>query len=113
VVEAAGAVQPSVTKLPADKEFSRTPEGLASLLAGAGLSVERAWTLEFVHVVDPDVWWSGPARGVASMGRLFEAQTPQMLAAMRAAYDRLNRRYLGTDGLLHLPGNAVVAVAIR
>lgn len=113
VIDAAGAVRPATAKLPPAMEFPRTPEGLTSLLAGSGLTVERAWTHEFVHVVDPDVWWSGPARGVSSMGQLFEAQLAPVLAAMRAAYDRLNRRYLGADGLLHLPGSAVVAVAIR
>jgi len=68
---------------------------------------------EFVHVVDPEVWWSGPARGVASVGQLFAAQTPEVLAAMRVVYDRISRRYLGADGLLHLPGAAVLAIAVR
>ena len=113
VVETAGAVRPPAAKLPPDRDFDRTPGGLSGLFGQAGLTVERAWTHEFVHSVDPEVWWSGPARGVSSMGQLFAAQTPAVLAAMRAAYDRLSRRYLGADGLLHLPGRAVVAVGIR
>lgn len=113
VVDAASAVRPPSPELPSDKDFARTPDGLSRLFAQAGLTVELAWTHEFVHAVDPEVWWSGPARGVSSMGQLFAAQTPEVLGAMREAYDRLNRRYLGSDGLLHLPGRAVVAVAIR
>jgi SAM-dependent methyltransferase len=113
VVNAAGAVRPAAPKLPSDKDFPRTPDGLAHLFEQAGLGVERAWRHEFVHLVDPEVWWSGPARGVSSMGQLFQAQTPEVLAAMRAAYDRLSRRYLEADGLLHLPGFAVLVVANR
>jgi SAM-dependent methyltransferase len=111
VVEEAGAVRPPAAKLPPDQEFPRTPEGLAGLFEASGLTLERAWVREFVHAVDPGLWWSGPARGVASIGQLFEAQAPEVLAEMRTAYDRLSRRYLGPDGLLHLPGAAVLAVA--
>lgn len=111
VIDAAGAVRPPVAKLPPEHEFPRTPDGLAGLFEASGLDVERAWVHEFVHVVDAETWWSGPARGVASIGQLFEAQTPEVLLAMRSAYDRLSARYLGSDGLLHLPGAAVLAVA--
>ena len=113
VIDDAGAVRPPSAKLPPEADFPRTPDGLAGLFDAAGLTVLRAWTHEFVHVVDADIWWSGPARGVSSMGQLFEAQTPEVLAAMRTAYVRLSRRYLGSDGRLHLPGAAVVGVAIR
>lgn len=113
VVEAAGAVRPPVARLAPEQEFPRTPEGLAGLFLASDLTVERAWLHEFVHVVDPEVWWSGPARGVASMGQLFHAQTPDVLGTMRAAYERFSRRYLGADGLLHLPAAAVLAVAVR
>ncbi len=113
VVDAAGAVRPPVAKLPPARDFARTPQGLAGLFEASGLTVERAWLHEFVHVVDPDTWWSGPARGVSSMGQLFQAQTPEVLVAMRAAYDRLSGGCLGTDGLLHLPGAAVMVSAVR
>ena len=111
VIDAAGAVRPPTAKLAPGQEFPRTPDGLAGLFDASGLVVERAWQHEFVHVVNPDVWWSGPARGVSSMGQLFQAQSPDTLLAMRAAYDRLARSYLGTDGLLHLPGAAVLVLA--
>jgi SAM-dependent methyltransferase len=113
VIDAAGAHRPPPAVLPPERDFARTPQGLAALLAGAEVQVERAWELDFVHVVDPDVWWSGPSRGVSSIGQVFAAQPPEVLDAMRAAYDRLNRRYLAPDGLLRLPGTAVLAVAVR
>ncbi|HSK33882.1 MAG TPA: methyltransferase domain-containing protein [Propionicimonas sp.] len=89
------------------------PEGLADLLSGAGLQVREAWLHEFEHVVDPELWWSGPSRGVAGIGQTYLAQDEPGRAAMRASYDRVSRRHLGTDGLLHLRGAAVLAVAVR
>lgn len=112
VLAEAGAVRPPAQALPVELDFARTPEGLADLLSAAGLVVERSELIEFVHVVDPDVWWSGPAQGVSSIGQVFAAQTPEVLAKLRAAYDRLSSRYLEADGLLHLPGAAVLAVAV-
>jgi SAM-dependent methyltransferase len=114
VVEDAGVPRPPAAQpLPADLDFARTVDGLSDLLSGAGLTVRRAWSHEFVHVVDPDAWWAGPERGVATIGATYLAQDAAGRAAMRAAYDRLSRRYLGPDGLLHLPGAAVLVVAHR
>lgn len=90
-----------------------TPEGLAAVLAGAGLEVCDAWLHEFEHVVDPELWWSAPARGVAGIGQTYLAQDPAGRKTMRAAYDRLSRRHSAADGLLHLKGAAVLAVAVR
>jgi SAM-dependent methyltransferase len=90
-----------------------TPEGLAALLAGAGLTVRDAWLHEFEHVVAAELWWSGPARGVAGIGQTYLAQDTAGRTAMRAAYDRLSARHLGPDGLLHLHGAAVLATAVR
>ena len=90
-----------------------TPDGLAAVLAGAGFAVSEAWLHEFVHVVDPELWWSGPARGVAGIGQTYLAQDAEGRGALRAAYVRLSDRHLGTDGLLHLRGAAVLAVATQ
>lgn len=90
-----------------------TPAGLAALLAGSGLTVRDAWLQEFEHVVDPELWWSGAARGVAGIGQTYLAQDPAGREAMRAAYDRLSSQLLGPEGLLHLRGAAVLATASR
>ncbi|MCB0910535.1 MAG: methyltransferase domain-containing protein [Propionibacteriaceae bacterium] len=114
VVAAAGVPVPNtVTRLAATLDFPRTPAGLAGLLDGAGLVVERAWLQEFVHVVDPDLWWSGVTRGVANIGQVWLAQAEAGRASLRAAYDELSRPFLQPDGRLHLPGAAVLAVARR
>jgi SAM-dependent methyltransferase len=90
-----------------------TPEGLAALLTSAGLQVTDAWLHEFEHVVDPELWWGGPSRGVAGIGQTYLAQDESGRAAMRASYDRLSPRHLDSDGLLHLQGAAVLATAVR
>lgn len=90
-----------------------TLDGLAAVLAGAGLQVRDAWLHEFEHVVDPELWWSAPARGVAGIGQTYLAQDAAGREAMRASYYRLSPRHLGADGLLHLRGAAVLAVAVR
>lgn len=110
VLAEAGIVVPA--RVPA-VDVLGTPEGLAAHLDGAGLRVRGAWLHEFVHVVDAGLWWSGPSRGVAGIGQAYLAQDGPGREAMRAAYDRLSPRHKGTDGLLHLPGAAVLATAVR
>jgi hypothetical protein len=43
------------------------------------------------------------------MGAVVMSQTPEKSRAMKRCYDRLCRRYLGSDGVLHLPTAAVLA----
>jgi len=109
VVEAAGVVPVPGPPLDPGQEFARSPDGLADLLAWAGLTQVEAVTVRLVHCVDAEVWWSGAARGVASIGAIVEAQAPDVVVRMKAHYDRLSRRYLAADGLLHLPTAAVLA----
>ncbi|MGN8244579.1 class I SAM-dependent methyltransferase [Cellulomonas soli] len=113
VTDAAGAQRPaSAAPLEPAMDFARSPDGLAGLLEGAGLSDVRAERVEFVHRVDPDVWWSGPARGVATIGAVLLAQSPDVQVRMRREFDRLSRRYL-VGGMLHLPTAAVLAHGTR
>jgi len=84
---------PGLEPLAPDKDFERSPGGLAGLLTSAGLDKVEAATVEFVHCVHPEVWWSGPARGVARIGTIVEAQAPDDAARMKTHYDRLSRRY--------------------
>jgi SAM-dependent methyltransferase len=112
VVREAGVPAPTAS-LPAELDFPRTPEGLAGLLTSGGLTIERSWTQDFVHIVDADLWWSGVTRGVAAIGQVWLNQDAGGQAAMRSAYDDLARPFLCGDGLLHLPGAAVLAVAVR
>ncbi|MGC3995077.1 MAG: class I SAM-dependent methyltransferase [Propionicimonas sp.] len=112
VVAEAGVVAPPGAALPASLDFARTPAGLAGLLEGAGLRGVRAWTVAFVHVVEPGLWWSGVTGGVATIGHTWRAQDAAGRAAMARAYDRVSAQYLH-EGVLHLPGAAVLAVGTR
>jgi SAM-dependent methyltransferase len=94
---------------PAPVDFARTAEGLRGLLEQAGWagvdSGEVAWT----HREDPEVWWSGPAGGVAGIGLVVTGQTPEMFARVKSAYDRLAAERLAPDGLIALPAVALLA----
>jgi len=110
VLDAAGLAESASTPgMSADLDFARTTAGVADLLRSAGLADVRVSTVEFLHDVDPVTWWSGPARGVASIGAVVIAQDPDMVAVLEREYRRLSARYLGPDGLLHLPASALVA----
>ncbi|WP_030177128.1 class I SAM-dependent methyltransferase [Streptomyces sp. NRRL S-813] len=89
--------------------FARTAEGLRGLLEQAGwaevVSSELAWT----HRADPEVWWSGPAGGVANIGLVVTGQTPKTFARIKSAYDRLVAERVAEDGLVDLPALALLA----
>lgn len=106
-----GVERPVYPTLPVD--FDRTAEGLRGLLEETGwgevVSSELAWT----HREDPEVWWSGPAGGVASIGLVVTGQTPQMVARIKSAYDRLAAERVAEDGLVDLPAVALLASGRR
>ncbi|WP_329126602.1 class I SAM-dependent methyltransferase [Streptomyces sp. NBC_01465] len=110
-VDEAGVERPVYPGPPVN--FLRTAEGLRGLLEQAGwadvVSGERAWT----HREDPEVWWSGPAGGVAHIGLLVAGQTPEMFARVKAAYDRLVAERVAEDGLIELPAVALLASGRR
>jgi SAM-dependent methyltransferase len=112
VLDAAGVHRPEQPTVPASLDFARTPSGLGELLTGGGLDHVVTRTVTFTHRVDPEVWWSGPANGIASIGAIVAAQSPATRADLKDHYDRLSRRYLGADGLLHLPTSAVLATGV-
>ncbi|MFB9737305.1 MULTISPECIES: class I SAM-dependent methyltransferase [unclassified Streptomyces] len=109
-VQAAGAVPPAdLPRLDPAEDFTRTPEGVAALLAEAGFGGVRAEELEWDHRATPDAWWSGAAGGIATIGRVVTAQTPQTVARIRREYDRLAAGLTAEDGLLRLPHVAILA----
>ena len=114
VVAQAGAEVPSgAARSAAATGFERSLDGVSRLLAAAGVQLERVWAYEFVHRVDPQLWWSGPSRGVAWIGQVYRAQSPAKADAMERAYQRLSAAYLAADGMLHLPATAILALGGR
>jgi SAM-dependent methyltransferase len=88
VVEASGAVAPGQQRLPADKDFDRTEEGLHELLARAGLEAVQTTSLAWEFKIDAEDLWAGPAGGVGGIGKIVTSQTPSMQAAMQQEYLR-------------------------
>lgn len=112
IFDASGAERPTTTpRLDIDKDFPRTPDGLSSLLAEAGLTDARCDTLAWTHHTDPEDWWSGPANGIGALGMLMEQQKPDMILRIRREYDRLTVAYRDDAGLLALPTAALLASA--
>jgi SAM-dependent methyltransferase len=110
-LDEAGVERPEFPALPVD--FARTAEGLRGLLEQAGWVEVAAGDLAWTHREDPEVWWSGPARGVAARGMVVTGQTPEMFTRIKSAYDRLVAERVADDGLVDLPAVAVLASGRR
>lgn len=109
-VEAAGIVRPSyLPDLPPEDDFPRTQAGLVALLGEAGLADVAGETLSWGHRTTADEWWSAPAAGVAGVGQLVVSETPEVVAAIRAAFDTLSAEFAAPDGTLVLPHTAYLA----
>lgn len=110
-LDEAGVERPVYPTLPVN--FARTAEGLRELVEQAGWSEVVGRELAWTHRADPEVWWSGPAGGVANIGLVVTGQTPEMFARVKAAYDRLAAERVAEDGLIDLPAVALLASGRR
>ena len=110
ILDAAHA-RPTVpmAKISGELNFVRTESGLVDLLRSAGVTDVVGATIAWVHRVEPEEWWSGPAGGVATIGLIVTSHTPDMIQRIKGEYDRVSAAYLGTDGLLGLPTHAHLA----
>ena len=108
-VSAAGVEPPALPRLEPEHDFPRTADGLAALLANGGITDVKTTMLSWEHRVDPEVWWSGPASGVANIGEIVTRQSPAVIDEIKRAYDRLAAAYLDPDGMLRLPVVAILA----
>lgn len=106
----AGAAPWQGARLPAERDFDRTPEGLAVLAEEAGLTVTRSETLAWVWDVAPDDLWAGIAGGVATPGARFRAQSAEGQERVRGAFERLAAESM-VDGRLQFACTASLVVA--
>lgn len=110
IFTAAGGETPAdLPRVAPERNFARTEEGLAGLLAAAGLADVRCAILAWEHRADPEDWWAGPANGIGTLGLLMERQPVAVRARIRQQYDLLSARYRDADGLLALPTAALLA----
>ena len=108
VIDRSGVTRPPA--LPAADDFPRTRDGLRELMWLAGFREVESWTVEWVHRVDPELWWSGAAGGLAGIGAVVARQDPAGVRRMKDAYDELTAAHLDDTGKLCLPTAAVLAV---
>lgn len=110
-VQAAGVTRPG--ELPAlapEDDFPRTEPGLTTLLADAGLAHPSCTTLRWDHRATPAEWWSGPASGVATIGRIITSRPPGVIAEIKRQFDVLCGEFTDPDGdVLVLPHAALLA----
>ncbi|MFE9428151.1 class I SAM-dependent methyltransferase [Kitasatospora sp. NPDC006697] len=110
-LDEAAVERPALPTLPVN--FDRTADGLRGLLEQAGWAGVDSGELAWTHREDPEVWWSGVARGVANIGLVVAGQTPEVRARIKSAYDRLAAERVAADGLIDLPAVAVLASGQR
>ncbi|MGC5411089.1 class I SAM-dependent methyltransferase [Streptomyces sp. DT225] len=108
--QAAGLARPDwMATVDEERNFARTPDGLAALLTAAGLGDVQSTAHAWDHRVAPDDWWAGLAAGIGAVGGMVTSAGPEGVAAAKRAYDALCPEFLADDGLLTLPHVAVLA----
>ena len=88
LLDAVGATRAPAPRLPAERDFERSPHGLAGILSEAGLAVTHAGTHAWRWRVAPDDLWAG-LTSVGSFGVLWRHQSADVRARLRTAYDAL------------------------
>ncbi|MEU3226565.1 class I SAM-dependent methyltransferase [Streptomyces sp. NPDC006976] len=107
--QAAGLTRPDwLATVDEERNFARTPDGVAALLTAAGLGDVRGETHAWEHRADPEDWWAGPAAGIGAVGGMVTSAGPDGVAAAKREYDVLCGEFLADDGLLSLPHVAVL-----
>ncbi|MDR7255195.1 SAM-dependent methyltransferase [Nocardioides sp. BE266] len=99
LLDAAGAVRPPSPRLPADKDFERSPDGLAGILVEAGLAVVHAGATSWQWRIDREDLWVG-LTSVGNFGVAWRAQTDEVRDRLRAAYDAVGAPWRDGDELV-------------
>ncbi|MFG2530443.1 class I SAM-dependent methyltransferase [Streptomyces sp. NPDC048516] len=109
-VQAAGVSRPSfLPPLAPEDDFPRTAEGLVDLLREAGLAEAACRPVSWDHHTTPVEWWSGPAAGVATIGRIVRSQGAVVAERIRQHFVVLAAEFTEGDGRLALPHRALLA----
>ncbi|MEV6932322.1 methyltransferase domain-containing protein [Dactylosporangium sp. NPDC051485] len=109
VFAAAGGRTPAdAPTVAADKNYERTPDGLAGMLTAAGLRDVGAEPVEWVHRTGVEELWQGTASGFGALGALLRDESPEMVGRVRREYERAVVPYRSGDGSLAIPTGAVL-----
>lgn len=85
LLDAAGAVRPEVPRLAPGLDFERSPDGLADLLAAAGVHDVEAGPLEWDWRVRPEDFWAG-VTSVGNFGVAWRAQSDEVRQRMQDGF---------------------------
>ncbi len=96
LLDAEEAVRPPSPRLPAHRDFDRSPEGLAGILEEAGLAVTSSDTRSWRWRVTGDDLWAG-LTSVGNFGVLWRAQSRDVQHRLREAYDDLDAQWRDGD----------------
>ena len=88
LLDEVGAARPPSPRLPEDRDFDRSPDGLAGILQEAGLAVTHAGTVAWRWRVARDDLWAG-LTSIGSFGVTWRSQSEDVQARLRTAYDAL------------------------
>lgn len=112
--EAGGAVPPAyLPRLDPAQDWTRTADGLAELLGGAGFVEAEAAELMWDHRAGVEEWWSAAAGGVATIGLIVTSQDPGTVVRIRREYERLSAEHTVAEGQLALPHIALLGSGRR
>lgn len=92
------AVRPPVPRLPPELDFDRSPDGLAGILAEAGLAVTSRGTRSWQWRVSAADLWAG-LTSIGTSGVLWRAQPRDVQDRLRAAYDEVGEPWRDGDEL--------------
>jgi SAM-dependent methyltransferase len=98
LLDAVDAVRPPSPRLAADRDFDRSPAGLAGILKEAGLAVTSAGTTAWQWRIAPDDLWTG-LTSVGNFGVLWRAQSADVQRRLRAAYEAVDAPWRDGDEL--------------
>lgn len=99
LLDLVGAERPPSPRLPADRDFDRSPRGLAGILVEAGLAVTHAGTEAWQWRVRPEDLWVG-LTSVGNFGVTWRAQSEDVQRRLRAAYDGVGQPWRDGDELV-------------
>ena len=112
VLKRSGAVKPAIERLPSERDFERTTDGLANLLIDTGFCSVTAHEIDFIFSIEPAELWAGVEAGIAIIGETFVAQNAEMRKRMADSFCTLADASI-SGGYLHFPSAAVLAVGRR
>lgn len=100
------------SRLAPELDFPRSAEGLRQIVEEAGLQIVQAREIEWTWRISADDLMAGITGGVATPGRIHQAQTAQVRTRIEQRARALWESY-EKDGLLAVPVTAIYVLAMR